>query len=150
MTRSLSRKVDCHEKFRRRETSRLSPGASRRSRPGTSTGISYWFPEMYGTVSCITMTLDDFPGTCIGKFTGRLNALSLRSAAVTHSQFHDPVPCAPARDIMRTLRYGIVPTFLRDSQIFVEIFHCTVQCTVRIEGRRHSCDIFSISERKLF
>ena len=25
--------------------------------PGKSTGISYWFPEMYGTVSCITMTI---------------------------------------------------------------------------------------------
>ena len=81
------------------------------------------------------MTLDDFPGTCIGKFTGRLNAL--RSAAVTHSQFHDPVPCAPARDIMRTLRYGIVPTLRRDSQIFVEIFHCiavlySVLCALKV------------------
>ena len=56
-TGALSRKVDCHEKFRRRKTSRLSPGAPRPPAPGKSTGISYWFPEMYGTVSCITMTI---------------------------------------------------------------------------------------------
>ena len=51
------------------ETSRLSPGASRP--PGKSTGISYWFPEMYGTVSCITKTI--FPVLVI-KFTGSVNA----------------------------------------------------------------------------
>ena len=33
-----------------------------------------------------------------------------------HSQLHDPVRCAPARDILRTVRYGIVPTFRHDSQ----------------------------------
>ena len=36
-----------------------------------------------------------------------------------------------ACDIMHTVRYGIIPTY-------VDIFHSTVHCTMRVEGRRHS------------
>ena len=40
----------------------------------------------------------------------------LQSALRLRSQFHNPVRCAPARDIMCTVRYGIVPTLRRDSE----------------------------------
>ena len=51
-----------------------------------------------------------------------------------------PGPRAPTRDIMRRVRYGIVPTFRRDSQNlrWNLPWHGTVYCTMRIECRRHS------------
>ena len=43
------------------------------------------------------------------------------------SIWHDAVRCAPARDIMRRVRYDIILTFRRDSKIFVEVLHGTVE-----------------------